>query len=199
MHIAKLHLVSVLQSLKQRHFIGIFQHTAYGQTECKAGYLYAQRFQQLGNVHSRSLAFNGGVGRHNDLVDAAFLYARQQLLYAYIVWRYAVKRGEQTVQDMVNALVFVGALECGNVLGCFDDAYCAVVAAVIIADGADVILCEIFAYGAVFYLGVCVDDSVGECLRLFIAHGHYKVCQPLGGFHTNSGELCKLLRQQNKG
>lgn len=199
MHIAALHLVSVFQSLEQRHFIGIFQHTAYGQTECKTGYLYTQRLKQLGNVHSRCLALNGGVGRHNDLFHAALLYAGEQLLYAYVVGGYAVKGGEQTVQDVVNALVFVCALESGNVLWRLNDAYCAVVASVVVADWTDVILGEILAYGAVFHLGVRVDYCVGECLCLIVAHGHYKVCQSLCGFHTNSGELCKLLRQQNKG
>ena len=102
------------------------------------------------------------------------------------------------MEYMINALVLVCALECGNVLGCLHHADSGGVTHIIAAYGAHTRIGKIAADTALLYCAVGIDYSVCKGLCVLVAHAHYKISQPLCGFHANARKLCELLRKEHQ-
>ena len=75
------------------------------------------------------------------------------------------------MQHMVHAVVFPGALHGDNVLRLRHDADEAVVALLILADGADVAIRQVLAHGAQVDRLPRLEQGVGEFLRLLLRLG----------------------------
>ena len=105
---------------------------------------------------------DGGLARRDAL---------EQLANAQIIRADLIQRGDHAVQHMVHAVVFPGALHGDNVLRLRHDADEAVVALLILADGADVAIRQVLAYGAQVDGSPRLKQGVGKFLRLLLRLG----------------------------
>ena len=76
------------------------------------------------------------------------------------------------MQHMIYALILSRALDSGDILWTFHHAYHAVVAPVIIADGAKVSVGIVLTFLAEMYIFMYIKYRVGESLCVLIAHTH---------------------------
>ena len=162
---------SALERAQKRDLVGIFQLTADGDAVGKARHAHLQRAQQAGKIHGGRLALRVRIRGHDDLAHAAPADAPEQLANAQIVRTDLIQRGDHAVQHMIHAVVFPGALHGDNVLRLRHDADEAVVALLILADGADVAIRQVLAHGAQVDGPPRLEQGVGEFLRLLLRLG----------------------------
>ena len=106
-----------------------------------------------------------------------------------------VQRRDDAVQHMVYAGKLSGTLHCNDVLRLRNNADQAVVALLVVADGAKLPVGQIPADRTQVDGLLGLDDGVGKLLRLLCGEGQEIKCQPLCGLAADARQLCELLCQ----
>ena len=83
---------------------------------------HAERLQQAREVHRGRFAFDVGVRREDDLVDAVLVDAREQLLDAQLLGTDAFDRRDRALQHVVATFELTGAFDRDDVARLLDDA-----------------------------------------------------------------------------
>src|SRR5947207_9552650 len=89
---AELQLSSSLDCLCHGDFVRVFDVASGGDAGSDAGYLHAWAFDELGDVNRSSFAFDGGIGRDDDLVHFAGVDAMSEITESQMLRSYAVQR-----------------------------------------------------------------------------------------------------------
>lgn len=79
------HIVSVFESLIERHLIGIFENSSDRQAKGEPRHLDTERLEEPCRIHRGSITLDSGIGSHYDLLHTALGYPRKQLLEAELV------------------------------------------------------------------------------------------------------------------
>src|SRR5665213_517291 len=87
-----LEVATPFHRLQHGNFVRIFKIGADRNSDADPRDTHAQWLDQLGNVHSRSLAFRGRVGGHDDLFHAPSFEAFDETLQFKLVRTDAVER-----------------------------------------------------------------------------------------------------------
>ena len=149
----------------------LIEITADGNSVRNSADLYPHRRYHFRKIHRSRFALNGRIRRHDDLLHAAVFEPLQKLADTDIVGSHVIERRNDAVQHMVHAVVFPGALHGDNILWLRHDADETVVTLLILADGADVTVRQVLAYGAQVDGPPRLKQGVGKFLRLILRLG----------------------------
>ena len=97
------------------------------------------------------------------------------------------------MQDVVQSLIFLGALDCHDIPRTFHDTDHAVVAGRVRADLADLAVGQILADRAGTDLFMCLQDGVRKLLCLVMRHIQHVKSKPLSRLASNARKAGKLL------
>src|SRR5262245_23187858 len=122
-----LNFMPVGERLVHRHFVGVFEIAADGQSHGDARDAEAERFEQAGQVIGRGLALGVRVCGEDDFFDAAFAalvraQAFEKVFDPKLFRPYASNRRERPVQDVVHPVVFARLFNRHQVVWLLDDA-----------------------------------------------------------------------------
>src|SRR3954453_23977024 len=164
--------------LAERDLVGVLEVGADRKAAGEAGdgHLTAQ---QVGDVQGGRLAGGGRVGRQHHLADAAALDPPPQLADLQVFGVDTVDRRQRPAEDVVEAAVFVGALDRDHVGRLLDDADHRPVAVVVGADPAERPLDEVEALLAEADLLLHFADRVAEGEGLFVGRTEEGEGEPL--------------------
>src|SRR2546430_17421118 len=140
---------ATFESLRQRHFVRVFEIAAHGQPARDARDAHAEGLQELGKIDSRRFALDARIGRENDLLRSRRLEPRQELAHAQIFGADAIERRERAEQDVVAPPELAGALEGEEIIGLLNDAEDLLVRLRAAADAAGILLGTVEADAAV--------------------------------------------------
>src|SRR5665811_1526102 len=130
----------------ERHFVGVFEVAADGQSAREFGDLHAERRQHPHEVGRGRFAFKIGVRRKDDLFNGVIAESLQEFLDAQLVRADARNRRNCAAQHVVAAAELTRPLDCDDIFGLLDDAEDRVIAPRILADTAFDVFGDIAAY-----------------------------------------------------
>src|SRR5262249_47883857 len=145
----------------ERHLVGVLEIAADREAarEPRDAHVLAKAVRQ---VSGGRLAGHRRVGREDDLDDAVFLYAREEVVDAEVGRLDAVERRKRAAEDVVEALVLAGPLDRDDVDRLLDHADHGTVAPRVSTDRTQLLLREVPALTAEADARLDVLDRLGE-------------------------------------
>ena len=129
----------------------------------------AELSEQPGQVHGGGFPLGVRVGGHNHLFHAAGGHPGDQFGDPQVIRPHVVHRGNYAVENVVQPMVFAGALHGDDVLGVRHHADQGVVPLGAGTEGAGAVpLSEVLADGAAGHRAFGVEDGGGKGLRLLV-------------------------------
>ena len=122
-------------------------------------------------------------------------HALLQVFDSQLVRANAIERGDDALQDMVNALELAGFLHRDQIARLGDDAQPGMIAARVGTDVANFAFGIIVADAAELNAGFDRRQRLGQRPRFFFRQAHDIKCQTLGAFGADAGQLFKFTDQ----
>ena len=170
---------------------------AHGHAVGQPGHPHPEGAQEPGEIDRRGLPLCVRIGGHDDFLNAALCHTGDKLADAKVVRAHMVHGGEHAVEDVVQPVIFPGALHRHHVSGVGHHAHRGGVPPGTGADAAGAVpFGEILAHRAACNGTSCGEDCLSEGVRLLRGQIQHMEGQPLGGFGTDAGEAVEVLHQR---
>ncbi len=179
--------LAICQGGDEGDLVGVFDVSAGRHAASDAGDFDFVGLELLFQVQSGQIAFGGGVGGEDDLLDTVAFDAMQELAYAQIAAVVVAPALEQASQDVIQPLVGAGAFDGDDVERLFDETERVGHAFRVAADVAELSLGDVEAASAAFQV-VERFKAFGEALEFVFALFEKIEYDTLGHFRTDGGE-----------
>jgi hypothetical protein len=189
----KLHVPAPFHRFHHRDFVGILEIRAYRNAHCDSRDTYAERLDQLREIHRRRLAFRGGIGSDDDFLDRAALKPLDEAPDLQLIGPDALQRRKCATEYVIKSVELPRFLDGLDIRGFFDHADHVLASRGAAAKKAGIAIRDVIADGALADLFPGFADRVGKREGLPLVHSQQVKGEALRCFLPDAGQALQLI------